>query len=121
MARNCKHAVRNPSPACAHASTHTSTLHTLSLSHTSVRSHVLGGGRAGGGGGGRRQLQTALAAQAAAEAVEAVHVGAGGVVHRNAPGLRVKRVLLVDVVIVPVPERSESHRGRGAAGYYAAA
>lgn len=75
--------------------------------------HVLW--RGSGGGGWRWWLQAALAAKAAAVAAEAVHICATCVVWGHASWLRVKRVLLVYVVIVPVPVCYEDKCSRNGA------
>lgn len=59
-------------------------------------------------------MEAALAAHTAAVAAEAVHVGGMvGVVGRHASGLRVKWVLLVYIIIIPLPERRERLEVRG--------
>lgn len=77
---------------------------TKSTNHTflfSVHSHVLGHGGVGDGRGGR--VEAGLAAHAAAVAAEAVHVGEVGVLSGDPPDPRVERILLVNVVVIPLP------------------
>lgn len=77
---------------------------TKSTNHTflfSVHSHVLGHGGVGDGRGGR--VEAGLAAHAAAVAAEAVHVGEVGVLSGYPPDPRVERILLVNVVVIPLP------------------
>lgn len=57
-------------------------------------------------------MQAALAAYAAAVAAEAVHVGVVGVRGGYPPRPGVERVLLVDVVVIPLP----ANVGRDKAG-----
>ncbi len=53
-------------------------------------------------------MQTRLAAHAAAETAETVNLSSAGVTRRDA-SRRVKGVLLIHIIIIPVPKNSQSH------------
>lgn len=74
----------------------------LSLSPTLTHSHVLWSARCGLQG----RVKARLAAHAAAVAAETVNLSSAGVIRSDAPR-RVKGVLLIDIIIIPVPEDNQ--------------
>ncbi len=55
------------------------------------------------------RVQAGVAAHAATVAAEAVHVGLVGMVRRHSPDLRVKRVPVIDVIVISISvERKRS-------------